>query len=88
MANLTIREMATGVETPVQDVDLNMTNRQLIDQLIEGQVLNALSESEKNESYGYIMLKNGKICDGIKSLKELEFQDGDTIEIVKKAVGA
>jgi len=88
MANLTIREMATGAETPVQEVDLSITNRQLIDQLIEGEVLKPLSDSEKSESMGYIMLKDGRICDGVKPLKELGFQDGGTIEIVKKAVGA
>jgi len=88
MANLTIKEMATGTETPVQEVDLGMTNKALIDQLIEGGVLTSLSEEEKNQSKGYIMLKNGGITEGIKPLSELGFQDGDTIEIVKKAVGA
>jgi len=34
MARLIIKEMATGVETPVEDVSLDMTNKDLIDQLV------------------------------------------------------
>lgn len=88
MARLIIKEMATGIETPVEDVSLDMTNKELIDQLVEGGALNPLSDEEKNQNYGYSIVKNGRLVEGIRPLREIGFQDGNTVEIVKKAVGA
>ena len=88
MARLIIKEMATGIETPVEDVSLDMSNKELIDQLVEGGVLNPLSDDEKNQNYGYIILHNGRIAEGNRSLTDFGFQDGGIVEIVKKAVGA
>ncbi len=88
MARLIIKEMATGIETPVEDVSLDMTNKDLIDQLVTGGVLNPLSDDEKNQNYGYILLQNGRITEGIRSLRDFGFLDGITVEVVKKAVGA
>jgi len=88
MARLIIKEMATGTETPVEDVSLELTNKDLIDQLVEGGVLNPLSDDEKSQYYGYIILQNGRITEGNRPLRDFGFQDGNTVEIVKKAVGA
>ena len=88
MANLTIKELQTGEETPVQEVDLGMTNKALIEQLIEGRVLNPLSEGDKSEGQDYSFVKGGRIIDGVRTLNEIGYQDGDVIEITKKAVGA
>ena len=88
MARLIIKEMATGIETPVEDVSLDMNSKDLIDQLVEGGVLNPLSDNEKNQNYGYIILQNGRITEGNRPLTDFGFQDGNTLEIVKKAVGA
>ena len=88
MARLIIKEMATGIETPVEDVSLEMTNKDLVDQLVEGGVLNPLSDDEKNQNYGYIILQNGRITEGNRPLGDFGFQDGNTVEVVKKAVGA
>jgi hypothetical protein len=88
MAKLIIKEMATGIETPVEDVDLGMSNKELIDQLVEGGVLTPLSDAEKNQNYGYIILQNGRITEGNRSLSDFGFQDDSAVEIVKKAVGA
>jgi hypothetical protein len=88
MARLIIREMATGIETPVEDVNLGMTNKELIDELVEGGVLTPLSDDEKNQNYGYIILQNGRITEGNRPLQDFGFQDGNTVEVVKKAVGA
>ncbi len=88
MARFIIKEMATGIETPVEDVSLEMTNKDLVDQLVEGGVLNPLSDDEKNQNYGYIILQNGRITEGNRTLDDFGFQDGNTIEVVKKAVGA
>lgn len=88
MAQLTVKEMATGIETPIEDVSLEMTSKDLIDQLVEGGVLNPLSDQEKDHNYGYIILQNGRITEGNRPLADFGFQDGDTVEIVKKAVGA
>ena len=88
MARLIIKEMATGIETPVEDVNLDMTNKELIDQLVEGGVLTPLSDDEKNQNYGYIILQNGRITEGNRPLQDFGFRDGNTVEVVKKAVGA
>jgi len=88
MAHLIIKEMATGTETPVEDVNLDITNKDLIDQLVEGGVLTPLSDDEKNQNYGYIILQNGRITEGTRPLRDFGFQDGNTVEVVKKAVGA
>ncbi len=88
MARLIIKEMATGIETPVEDVNLDMTNKELIDQLVEGGVLTPLSDDEKNQNYGYIILQNGRITEGNRPLHDFGFRDGNTVEVVKKAVGA
>jgi len=88
MARLIIKEMATGIETPVEDVDLGMTNKDLIDQLVDGGVLNPLSDDEKNQNFGYIILQNGRIAEGNRPLNDYGFKDGDKVEVVKKAVGA
>lgn len=88
MARLIIKEMATGVETPVEDVSLDMFSKELIDQLVEGGVLTPLSDDEKNQNYGYIILQNGRITEGNRPLMDFGFQDGNTVEVVKKAVGA
>lgn len=88
MARLIIKEMATGIETPVEDVNLDMTTKELIDQLVEGGVLTPLSDDEKNQNYGYIILQNNRITEGNRPLREFGFRDGQTVEVTKKAVGA
>ena len=84
MANLTIKEALTGRETPIEDADMGMTNIELIEGLIEGDVLNRLTGNEK-----YIVVdKENGVSDARKTLEELGYVDGDTITIVTKDLGA
>lgn len=84
MANLTVRESRTGRETPIEDADLDMTNVELIEGLIEGDVLTQLTGSEK---YIVVDSENG-ISETRKTLQELGYRDGDTVIIVTKDLGA
>jgi hypothetical protein len=84
MASLTVREVRTGRETPIDDVDMGMTNVELIEGLIDGGVLTRL---DGNERYIIVDTDNG-VSETRKTLQELGYQDGDTVLVVTKDLGA
>ena len=84
MATIIVRESVTGSTTTLEEVDLNMTNDELIQGLIEGGVLKPL----KGGPQYLIVGKDNSVSQESKSLAQLGFSDGDTIRIVTKDVGA
>ncbi len=84
MANLKILEASSGSETPLEDVDLSITNKDLIDGLIDGGVLRSLTGGQQHLLVG----NDNSVSSDTKSLQELGFTDGDTIKVVTKDVGA
>jgi hypothetical protein len=84
MANLKVLEASSGSETPLEDVDLSITNKDLIDGLIDGGVLSSLTGGQQHLLVG----KDNSVTGDVKSLQQLGFTDGDTIKVVTKDVGA
>ncbi|MEO0725531.1 MAG: hypothetical protein AAFZ63_13385 [Bacteroidota bacterium] len=84
MANLTVREASTGSETPLEDVNLNITNQELIEGLIDGRVLRPLTGGQKH----LVVARDNSISEDVQTLAQLGFQDGDVVKIVTKDVGA
>ena len=96
MADITAKNVITGEEIPLGDVDLDqLTGRDLIEQLIGGGVL--VPESQLPQAadgtptvYYALLDKNGaklKPADS-RTLAELGYVDGDTIGIIQRGGGA
>ena len=96
MADITVKNLITGEEISLSDVDLDqLTGRDLIEQLIGGGVL--VPESQLPQAadgtptvYYALLDKNGaklKPADS-RTLAELGYVDGDTIGIIQRGGGA
>ena len=84
MANLIVREASSGSETPLEDVDLNMTNRELIDGLVQEGVLRPLANGQQH----LIVAKDNSVTEDTLTLADLGFTDSDILKVVTKDVGA
>ena len=95
MADITAKNVITGEEIPLGDVDLDqLTGRDLIEQLIGGGVLVPESQLPRVADCPpilYILLdKNSVKLEPYdpRTLAELSYADGDTVRIIQTGSGA
>ena len=95
MADITAKNVITGEEISLGDVDLDqLTGRDLIEQLIDGGVLVPESElpraADGTETVYALLDKQGKKMepDDPRKLSELGYADGDTVRIIQRGGGA
>ena len=95
MADITAKNVITGEEISLGDVDLDqLTGRDLIEQLIGGGVLvpeSQLPQAADGPPIVYVLLdKNGAILEpnDPRKLAELGYVDGDTVRIIPRCSGS
>jgi len=86
MANITLKLASTGVEVPVNDVDLNsVTNTELFTNAVSAGVLPALNADEE---YLMVSKESNMPIKETATLSDLKFKDGDIIKVIAKGTGA
>ena len=84
MAKLILKKAFDGSCTDVNDVDIDVTSPS---QIIGAAMENGILERIPGEEYKIIGKNNQPIMDDV-ALAKLGFEDGDTITVVSKPVGA